>query len=443
MKALITPGAIWRVSYPLILAGVGETLIDATDVAILAHYGVTEAGAVALADAIYETFLVLVLGLLAGLQVVLARRAGQGSQAAVGAAFRAGLRLLLMASVVVFLLVRVAGPQMTGLLVSSDRVREAADVFLRVIVLGVGFEAVNLLLGTLYVGLGRTRILMVSTGVLVVTNVVLDYALVFGRFGCPELGIEGSAWGSVAAEAASFLVLAGYALVRGDARAYGLFRLRGFDRVLARRIALLSTPASLELLVETVRWFLFFVIVERMGEVPLAASNLVYTCYAVLLIPIEGIAETTCSLASRILGEGRATRLRALLLRSISIGYATSVPLALLAFLFPERILWIFTDDPGLVSASVEALRVAVLGLLLVPVGGLLIAALEGAGDLQGTLRIEFMVAAVVLLYGWVTALVLEQPLAVVWFFAPAGWGLAILLALVRLRSEAWRGIEV
>src|SRR5262245_5606502 len=175
MKALITPGAIWRVSYPLILAGVGETLIDATDVAILAHYGVTEAGAVAVADALYETFLVLVLGLLAGIQVVLARRAGQGSRAAVGTAFRTGLRLVLVAAALVFVLVRLAGPFLTGLFVSAEPVRAAADAFLRVIVLGTGFVAVHLLLGTLYVGLGRTRILMVSTGVLVVTNVVLDY----------------------------------------------------------------------------------------------------------------------------------------------------------------------------------------------------------------------------------------------------------------------------
>ena len=443
MKAHISSGAIWRASYPLMLAGVGETLIDATDVAFLAHYGVTEAGAVALADAIYETLLVLVLGLVSGIQVVLARRVGQGSREGVGAAFRAGLRLLLLASALVFGLVSVAGPRLTALLVSSDGVRAAADTFLRVIVLGVGFEALNLLLSALYVSLGRTRIVLVSTAVLVGTNVVLDYALVFGHLGCPELGIEGSAWGSAAAEVASFLVLVAYAFARGDAHTYGLFRVRGFDRTLARRITRLATPATLELLVQATRWFLFFVIVEQMGELPLAASNLVYTCLAVLVIPVEGIAETTSSLSGRILGEGRASRLSALLKRSLWIGYAVGVPLALLALAFPDRILWVFTDDPDLVEASVAALRVASLALLLAPAAELLLAALEGTGDIRGTLRIELLVGGLTLLYGALTGLVLDQSLAIVWLFAPAAWTLTILLALQRLRSEVWRSIEV
>src|SRR5262245_8586990 len=374
MKAHVTADAIWRVSYPLIFAGVGETLIDVTDVTILAHYGVTEVGAVALADAIHEAFLVLVLGLAAGIQIVLARRVGQGSREGIGAAFRVGLRMMAASALLVFLLVRFAGPRITELLVASDGVRIGASIYLRVVALGAGFVAVNLLMGALYVGLGRTRILLVSTAVLVLTNAVVDYALVFGRLGCPELGIEGSAWGTVAAEVASFLVVILPARLHGDARAYGLFRARGWDRALARRIARISTPAALEAWIEAVRWFLLFVIVERMGELPLAASNLVYTCYAVLLIPTEGIAEATCSLASRVLGEGRASRLRALLLRSMWIGYGLSAPLALLALALPDRILWILTDDPALAAARAAALRVEGISLFLVPAGGLLLA---------------------------------------------------------------------
>ena len=88
---------------------------------------------------------------------MLARRAGQGSRAGVGAAFAVGLRLMLAACLVVFLLVRLAGPFVTDFLVSTDAVRTATDAFLRVIVLGVGFEALGLLLGAFYVGIGRPQ----------------------------------------------------------------------------------------------------------------------------------------------------------------------------------------------------------------------------------------------------------------------------------------------
>jgi MATE family, multidrug efflux pump len=443
MTVRITSGAILRMSYPLMLAGVGHTLVDATDVAILAHYGVTEAGAVALADALYEVLLVLVLGLAGGLQIMLARRAGQGSREGVGAVFAVGLRMMLVAALLVFLLVRLSARPVTDWLVSDPGVGAATHAFLRLIVLGVGFEALGFLFGALYVGLGRTRILMISTGVLVATNIVLDYVLVFGKLGFPELGIEGSALGSVVAEGASFLVLLGFALWRGDVRTYGLLRLRGWDKPLVRRITILSTPAALEALVETTRWFVLFLIVERMGEVPLAASNLVYCCYVVLVIPVEGISEALGSLVSRVLGEGRSTRVRALLLRSMSIGYAVSGPLALLALLAPEWILRVFTDEPGLVEASVAALRITGLALLLAPAGELLLAAVEGTGDTRGTLRIELVVSLLVLCHAWLAGLVLDQPLAIVWLFAPFGCALSSLLALHRLRSDVWRTLEV
>ena len=443
MSVRITPGAILRMSYPLMLAGVGQTLVDATDVAILAHYGVTEAAAVAVADATYEVMLVLVLGLVAGLQIVLSRRAGQGSHADVGAVFRTGLRLLLLSALVVFGLVRLAAPIVTDLFVSAENVRAQADAFLRLIALGVGFEALGLLFGAFYVALARPRILMLATGVLVTTNVVLDYALVFGKLGFPELGIEGSAWGSVAAEAASFLVLLVFALVRGDVRTYGLFRLHGWNRALVRRITILSTPAVLEALVETARWFLFFVIVERMGEYPLAASNLVYSCYAVLVIPVEGVSEAACSLVSGVLGEGRASRVRAVLLRAMALAYAVSAPLAILTLAWPELVLRVFTDEPELVEASVAALRIVGLALFLVPAGELLLAAVEGTGDTRGTFGIELFVGLVALAHAALTGLVLDQPLAIVWLYAPIGWAFCCLLAVLRLRSEIWRSIEV
>ncbi len=443
MRARITTGGIWGLAYPIILAGVGETLVDVIDVAFLAHYGVIEAGAVALADALYETVLVLVLGLIEGSQVLLARRAGQGSPREVGAVFRQSARLLALAALLVFAVVRALGPFVTSAAISSPEVRAAADDFLRVIVLGVPFEAANLLFGVLYIGLGRTRILMVATGVLAATNIVLDYGLVFGNLGLPELGIAGAAWATVTAECAAFLVFVAFALARGDVRRFGLVPGFNWDRALARRITLLSTPAALGLLVETLRWFLFFTIVERLGEYPLAGSNVLYSCYALLAIPIEGLSEATCSLVSRVIGQGRSTRLRPLLRRSLGLAWAVSAPLVLLTVALPRYALLPFTDDPQLIAQCAGALRVVGLALLVIGPGELLLAAVEGTGDTRATFRIECLAGALILGYVWVAGPLLEQPLAVVWLFLPAGWVLSVALASARLRSEGWRDLRI
>ncbi len=443
MKVGLTYGSIWRVSYPVILAGVGQAVLEATDVAFLAHYGVVEAGAVAIADSIYELLLVGALGLIDGIQVVLARRAGRGSTAGVGAVFRQGCRLLLLASLAVFLLVKVAVPPCLGLAVSSAPVREAADAFLQVVVFGVLFEVGHHLLAVLYIGLGRTRVLIASSAILAGTNVFLDYALIFGHFGFPEMGIVGSAWGTAIAECAAFLFLAGYAVARGDLRAFRLMPGKGWDAPLTRRLLAISTPAALEGLVETGRWLLLFTIVERLGEVALGVSSVVYSCYCLLIIPLEGIAEAVCSGVSGMIGEGHASRIGTLLRRSISLGYALVAVPALLAMVAPELVLAAFTDDPDLVAGAVAPLRVVSLALLLVAPGEMLLGALVGTGDTRGAFRIQAIHAAAVLAFVYAAGILLRQGEAVIWLFVPLGWILRVALSGARLRGEAWRSVEV
>lgn len=82
----------------------------------------------------------------------------------------------------------------------------------------------------LYIGITRTKVLTINAVVMALTNVVLDYALIFGHFGLPEMGIKGAAIASVIAEAASLLFFLIYTYITVDLKKYGLNRLRSFDR---------------------------------------------------------------------------------------------------------------------------------------------------------------------------------------------------------------------
>ncbi|HKB16487.1 MAG TPA: MATE family efflux transporter, partial [Planctomycetota bacterium] len=337
------------------------------------------------------------------------RRAGRGSREGVGVVFRQGSRLLLLASLAVFLLIKFAVPPFLGVAVSSAPVREAVNAFLQIVALGVLFEVGNHLFAVLYIGLGRTRVLIASSAILAGTNVVLDYGLIFGHFGLPRMGIVGSAWGTAIAECASFLFLAGYALAKGDVRRYRLAPGRGWDGHLTRRLLAISAPAALEGLVESARWFVLFAIVERLGEVALGVSSVVYSCYGLLIIPLEGIADAVCSGVSGVIGEGRASRIGTLLRRSITLGYAVVAVPALLAAVAPELVLAAFTDDPDLVAGSVAPLRVVSLALLSVTPGEMLLGAVMGTGDTRGAFRIQAVHAVAVLAFVYVAGIVLRQ----------------------------------
>src|SRR5262245_20226899 len=127
MRARPTSKSIWAVSYPMILVGISETIIEVTDTIFLGRYGVTELGAVGIADAIHQMMLVTTIGLADGLQVVMGRRAGRGSAGAMGRAFNQGLYLLAISSLLVFAAIRWGGPLVTAACFSDDEVRRATD----------------------------------------------------------------------------------------------------------------------------------------------------------------------------------------------------------------------------------------------------------------------------------------------------------------------------
>ena len=82
---------VWKVSLPVILAGASENLLHLIDTIFLARVGVTELGALAIADSVLLVFLVMPLGLAEAMQILASRRAGQRRPDAVGAAFNQGL----------------------------------------------------------------------------------------------------------------------------------------------------------------------------------------------------------------------------------------------------------------------------------------------------------------------------------------------------------------
>lgn len=443
MKILTTQRSIWSLSFPIIIVGLSEAIVDITDAVFLGHYGITELAAIALADAIYELAIVAVVGLVDGIQIVVARRAGQDAPRAIGRVFNQGLYLLAIASVVLTAVIFFAAPHLTAWAISSGDIRSAVDAFLRIIAFSVFFHAVNLAYSALYVGISKAKVLIAATVILAGTNIGLDYCLIFGHFGFPEMGIEGAAIASLTAEIATFVYLTLYTFIRLDFRKFGLFAFGKWDGRVTRVLVSLSSPVALEGLVEGARWFLFFVIVEQLGEQLLAQAEIIYICYVVFLIPIEGYSEATCSMVSNLIGQNKSTRIGPLLRKAVSLSYLTSLPLAGLALIFPELFVSVFGADPETAAGCVAGLRVVALSLLVVVPGEIFVSALCGTGDTRANFAIELAGSVCIVAWSYAAALLFEYPLEYVWASVIIGWLVCGSLAYLRLRSGRWQRLAI
>src|SRR5438067_12950311 len=154
---------VWRVSLPIIFAQTSEAVLHVIDTIFLARVGVTELGAIAVADSMLLIFLVAPLALVDGIQIVTARRAGQRRPDALGAAFNHGFVLMLVVCVASTVALKVVSPLLAAWVVESQDVGVAVDGFLQIAAYGIGFTGATFAYSALLVSLGSTWVLVPAT----------------------------------------------------------------------------------------------------------------------------------------------------------------------------------------------------------------------------------------------------------------------------------------
>lgn len=429
---------VWALSLPILFVEVGDAVIHATNSALLARVGTTELAAIALADITLEMWVVPAVGLAEAAQIVIARRVGQREDAAVGATFTRTLGLVLLVSIALTTALKLSAGPVSGLLVTSPEVSAALERFLQVAAYGIPLQALNLTFSSLFVGVGRARVLTGATAVLALTNLVLGYVLVFGELGLPRLGIEGTGLGYVGAELAALTFLTAHTLRRRDLRRYGPFRLRAASAPAARSLVRLSAPIALQDLVEALRWFAFFLILERVSAQALAWSNLVYACFALLVIPTYAFGETAYTLVSRVIGRGGA-EIAGVVHGAIWPALLVTLPFAGATAVFPQTVLSLFTNDPTAIDGAVGTVRIVVLAVLLAIPAEMWLAALFGTGDTDAGFIIETLAAAAMLGCAYVAALVLDLQLPYIWLSLPIASLIGLPLSYEWVRAGRWR----
>jgi putative MATE family efflux protein len=434
---------VWKVSLPLIFVEATETLDHLIDTIFLSRVGVTELGAIAVADIVYLLFLVFPLGLVDGIQILTARRVGQRRPEAVGAVFNQGLALVLLVCAVSAVALKLVSPVVGEWLVESEAVGDAVDGYLQIEAYGLGLSGVTFALGALLTSLGRTRALVPATIVMIIVDVVLNYLFIFGKFGCPALGMRGAAVGSLGAELAAASFLTVYVLRRLDAERYGFFKFRRLGRGTARLLGLVSMPIALQGILGHLRWFVFFLILERVSAETLAIANVVYTCYVVLWIPTEGFAETTCSMVSRFVGRNRSHRIGGVLKHAISGALVATVPLIVAALAVPEWFVAVFSPGSDLLGQTIASLRVVAMAMLIAIPGQMWFIAVLGTGDTAASLVIEVALTLTMIGAAYFGAILMAWPAPIVWLSLPIMWLVGLTISYGWMKSGMWKRLEI
>lgn len=191
---------IWKITYPIILGYMAQNLVYVVDTAFLGRVSEVALGAAAIAGLYYMAVFMLGMGFGTGTQIIIARRYGEGEYASIGKVMDHTFYFLLCFAVIIFLLLKYVSPLIFDELLSSKDVNLATMEYLDYRAFGIFFAFINVGFRAFYVGIGNTRVLIWSTSIMAIVNIILDYVLIFGHWGFPEMGIAGAAIASVISE---------------------------------------------------------------------------------------------------------------------------------------------------------------------------------------------------------------------------------------------------
>ncbi len=434
---------IWKVAYPILISLIMEQMIGLTDTAFLGRVGEVELGASAIAIVYYMVLFMIGFGFSIGAQIIIGRRNGEGQYRETGKVFWNGVYFVLGLSGIIILLSELFSPWLMKHMVSSPAIYDAALSYVRWRLPGMVFAFITAMYRAFYVGTTQTKTLTLNSVVMVLSNVIFNYILIFGKAGLPALGITGAAIGSSLAELVSLIFFVVYTRIGCDRRKYGLDKAARFDGTELRSMMPVCVWTMIQHTISVFTWFVFFLYIEHLGERALAISNIVRGVSGLLWVVLQAFSSTCSTLVSNMIGEGHQNKVMSLVKRILKLSYGIISVMILAVCLFPEAIGRIYTDIPDLITASVPAMIVMASSYFVNVGGQIFFLAVSGTGSTKTAFRLEMVALVIYTIYCTVIVGMLRLDVAVCWTAEHVYAGILLICSWWYMRSGRWKNRRI
>ena len=399
MKSQITNKEIWSIAIPIMLGNLAQTIINFTDTAFLGHLGVIELGASMLAGLFYFVFTTIAAGFAIGIQIIIARRFGEGNNGRVGVIFEHGSLFVLILGTILFSIIYFFSDVLLAWIIDSPNIYASSLDYIKYRQFGIMFVCFNFLYRGLYVGISNTKVITYSTMIMAIVNILLDYCLIFGKLGFPEMGIGGAALASLCAEIAAFLFFGIYSYITLKDKDFGMFKIHKLETELMRRILKVATPTMVQKLFSFGVWFVFFIMIEKMGETATGISSIVRSIYMILITPAFAFATTTNTLVSRTIGAGHPEQVFSTITKIMKNCLLCTLPVIIILAIIPIQVVSIYTDDLNLAQMVVPSIYAICIGAIFQAIGNGYFEAVSGTGNTSAALYLETSVLIIYLIF--------------------------------------------
>ncbi len=343
---------------PVVLSELGWMAQGVVDTIMVGRLGPAAIGAVALGNAVCYTPSLFGIGLMLGLDTLVAQAYGRNDHDECHRWLAQGVYLASMTAPVIMLLIGLASFGFTRFGIMPE-VAGPAGGYLRV----MNWGTLPLLLygctRRYLQGVGQVRVITVTYVLANLVNWFGNWVLIYGKLGFPALGVNGSALSTVASRVLMAVALMGFAWRYERRRGHPLFRRwAGPQTVRLRRLVRLGAPAAGQIVLEVGAWNLTTFSAGYLTPVALATHQIVLNYAAVTYMVPLGISAAAAVSVGHAVGAGDAARARRAGWLALALGTSFML-LAAVAFLtVPRPLIELYTHDPQVLAVGSSLLIV-------------------------------------------------------------------------------------
>jgi putative MATE family efflux protein len=430
---------ILSVAVPLMVSSFIQSIVLITDASFISRYSTLAFDAVGNGGLIYVTMYMALAGMGDGAQILIARRIGQKNTGAIGRIFGSSILTHFLLAFFLFFILQYIMPDLLQDYSKNKALSILQGEYIKIRSNALFFAMVTLSIQAFFLASGKTWVVLVAALITASTNILLDWLLIFGNGGFPEMGLKGAAWASTIGDGMGMLFLVVFLLFSKERKSLKLFSHFSINYPSMKELFKIGSPLLFQGFIALATWTIFFTWIEQIGTFELTVSQNIRSIYFLAFVPIWGFAGTTKTYISQYIGRGDLDALK-LIQRRIQL--LTILFLFLFfhgAFLYPEQLIeWINPSEIHL-KKSAEIMRFVSVSIFLFGLFSVYFQTINGSGNTMVTFAIELICVVVYIGAAYLFIKVFKVDLYWIWSVEYIYFGTLGLLSITYLRYFNWK----
>jgi len=373
---------LFAIATPIIVQNLVQYLQLQVDMAMLGHYNPVFLSAVGNVIFPYSILYTFISSLSTGTTVLIAHSIGARAIRTARRFSEVSFFYNILISVFFFLFLCLFSGTIMSMMGTSSDIGNYGSRFMGILSYSFLFEGIEFSIVAILLGIGKTRAIMYAAILRTTINIVLDWILIYGKLGFPEMGIDGAALATTIANGAAavyFLVF----LICNNKLPFkpslaGIFKPKW---AIEKSNIIVGLPFGFE----TMLWSFGQLILVRLinGFDPYSAGLfvLVARIQAVSVYFYSGLARGTMTLVGNKMGEGKSSEAIKIGLLSLKYALALCLVAAIFFILIPGKILGIFTTDTNIIKETIPLMFLVAVNVFPVSVNVVIGSVIRGMKD--------------------------------------------------------------